>query len=140
MPKVNTYLSFDGSAADAMHFYQDILGAKLDSLTRFGDIPHASHTSPGGARKVMHSQLSFADGGTLMASDWIGSRPYEGMKGFSIAFSYESANEARRVFGALGQGGMTIMALQPSFFAETFGMLIDRFGAPWSVSGGPNRG
>ena len=30
MPKVNTYLSFDGSAAEAMRFYEGALDAKLD--------------------------------------------------------------------------------------------------------------
>lgn len=140
MPKINTYLSFDGSAAEAMHSYEEILGAKLDSLVKFGDMPNADHMPPGSAGKVMHAQLSVGDGGTLMASDWIGGRPYQGMKGFSIALGYESADEARRVFDALGQGGMTIMPLQPSFFAETFGMVIDRFGAPWTISGGARQG
>jgi uncharacterized glyoxalase superfamily protein PhnB len=32
------------------------------------------------------------------------------------------------------------MPLQPSFLAETFGMLIDRFGTPWTVSGGSRQG
>jgi PhnB protein len=91
---------------------------------------------PGSAGKVMHAQLSIGDGGTLMARDKIGDHPYQGMKGFSIALSYESADEARQVFDALGQGGVTIIPLQPSFFAEIFGMLIDRFGVPWTVSGG----
>jgi len=26
--------------------------------------------------------------------------------------------------------------MQQSFFAEAFGMLIDRFGTPWTISGG----
>ena len=43
---------------------------------------------------------------------------------------------AKRVFAALADGGMTIMPLQPSFFAETFGMVVDRYGAPWAIGGG----
>jgi PhnB protein len=136
MPKINAYLSFDGSAAEAMRFYEVHLGARLDGLVKFGDMPDPKHMPPGSADKVMHAQLSFKDGGALMASDWIGGQPYEGMKGFSIALSYESADEARRVFDTFAQGGMTIMPMQPSFFAETFGMVIDRFGAPWAISGG----
>ncbi len=62
------------------------------------------------------------------------------MKGFSIALGYETASEARRVFDALAKGGMVIMPLQPSFFAEAFGMAIDRFGTPWTISGGTKRG
>jgi len=136
MPKVNTYLSFDGAAVDAMRFYEALLGAKLDVLVRFGDLPNAGQMPPGSAGKVMHAQLFFADGSALMASDWIGAQPYEGMKGFSIALDCGSVEEARRVFNALAEGGMMILPLQPSFFAETFGMVVDRFGAPWSISGG----
>ena len=140
MPKVNTHLSFDGNAADAMRFYERTLGAKLDVLMKFGDLPEAKQMPPGSAGKVMHAQLSFKDGGALMASDWIGGQPYGGMKGFSIALGYESVDEGRRVFEALAEGGMTVMPLQPSFFAETFGMVIDRFGAPWAISGGMKQG
>ncbi len=136
MPKVNTYLSFDGTAADAMRFYEATLGAKLDVLMKFGDMPNAKQMPPSSAAMVIHAQLSFKDGGVLMASDWIGGQPYEGMKGFSIALSCLSTDEAKRVYEALGEGGITILPLQPSFFAETFGMVIDRFGAPWAISGG----
>jgi PhnB protein len=136
MLKVSTYLSFDGSAAEAMRFYEGALGAKLDVLMRFGDIPVAEQIPPGSAGRVMHAQLAFADGGALMASDWIGEQPYEGMRGFSVALSYQAADEARRVFDALADGGTLVLPLQPSFFAEAFGMVIDRFGTPWSVSGG----
>jgi PhnB protein len=136
MPNGNTYLSFDGSTAEAMRFYEDALGAKLDILLKFGDMPDARQIPPGSADKVMHAQLSFKDGGVLMASDRVAGLPYDGMKGFSVALSYESVDEARRVFDALADGGKVIMQLQPSFFAKTFGMLIDRFGTPWTISGG----
>jgi PhnB protein len=140
MPKVSTYLSFDGSAAEAMRYYEGVLGAKLDVLMKFGDMPNAKQMPPASVGNVMHAQLSFKDGGALMASDRIGDRPYDGMKGFSVALSYASADEARRVFDALADGGRVTMPLQPSFFAETFGMMIDRFGVPWTISGGTKQG
>jgi PhnB protein len=135
VPKATAYLSFDGSAAEAMRFYEGALGAKLDLLLKFGDMPNTKQMPPGSADKVMHAQLSFKDGGVLMASDCIG-QPYDGMKGFSVALSYDSEDEARRAFDALADGGKVIMPLQQSFFAATFAMLIDRFGAPWTISGG----
>jgi len=140
MPKINTYLSFDGTAAEAMRFYEKALGAKLDMLMKFADTPNAAQMPRAAADKVMHAQLSFASGDVVMASDWIGGRPYEGMKGFSVALTYEEAKDAERVFDTLVKDGMAILPLQPSFFAETFGMLIDRFGTPWSVSGGTRQG
>jgi PhnB protein len=139
VPTVSTYLSFDGSAAEAMRHYAKILDGKLDALVKFGDLPGSGPTPPGSEGKVMHAALSLPGGGVLMASDWIGGRPYEGMKGFSIALTYDSADEARRVFNALADGGMVIMPLQPAFFTETFGMAVDRFGTPWAIAGGSKK-
>jgi PhnB protein len=136
MPKVNTYLSFDGTTSDAMRFYEKVLGAKLDALMKFGDMPEATQMPGGKADRVMHAQLSFATGDVLMASDWIGGTPYQGMKGFSVALAYDTAEEVKRAFEALANGGTVLLPLQPSFFAKSFGMLVDRFGTPWTISGG----
>jgi PhnB protein len=53
--------------------------------------------------------------------------------------------EAERRFQALAEGGTVQMPLQPTFWARTWGMLVDRFGTPWIVNGellplgGPSR-
>ena len=134
MPKANVYLSFDGTAADAMRFYETALDGKLQMLIRFGDLQNAGEIPPGSAEKVMHSELSLKDGGVLQGSDAIGG--HEGMRGFSVALTYDAAEEARRAFEALAAGGVVVLPVQPSFFAEAFGMLVDRFGTPWAISGG----
>src|SRR5262249_7606863 len=41
VPKLDTYLSFDGTAAEAMRFYEQMLGAKLEVL-KFGDAPNGT--------------------------------------------------------------------------------------------------
>lgn len=136
MPRINTYLSFDGTTSEAMRFYETALGGKLDALMKVGDMPEAMRMPGAKVDKVLHAQLSLPDGSVLMASDWMGGAPYQGMKGFSIALTYATAEEAKRTFDALAKDGIILLPLQPSFFAKSFGMLIDRFGAPWSISGG----
>jgi len=137
MPRLTAYLSFDGNAAEAMRFYEKLLGGKVDVLLKAGDVPDAArHLPKTAADRILHAELLLKGGDVLMASDWMAPKPYEGMKGFSVALSFEDAPEARRIFETLTQGGATILPMQPSFFAETFGMLIDRFGTPWSISGG----
>jgi PhnB protein len=89
---------------------------------------------PGTADKIMHARLTLEDG-TLMASDWMADRPYEGMHGFSLSLIYPTAAEARRMFAALGQGGKVTMPMDKTFWAEAFGMLVDRFGTPWMING-----
>ena len=140
MPKLAAYLSFDGTAAEAMGFYAQALGARVDALMKFSDAPGAAPMPPGSGDRVMHAQLSFDNGDLLMASDWVGANRHEGMKGFSVALTCDTAGEAARIFDALAKDGITTVPLQQSFFAEAFGMLIDRFGTPWTISGGRRQG
>jgi len=134
MHQLNTYLFFDGNCADAMRFYERTLGGKLTLMTH-AESPMAAQTPPGSADRIMHARLDF-DGGMLMASDWMAGQPYGGMKGFSLSLIYPTAAEARRMFDTLAQGGQVTMPMDKTFWAEVFGMLVDRFGAPWMVNGG----
>ena len=134
MHQLNTYLFFDGNCADAMRFYERTLGGKLSLMTH-AESPMAAETPPGSANRILHARLDF-DGGMLMASDSMVGHPYEGMKGFSLSLIYPTAAEGRRMFDALAQGGHVIMPMQKTFWAEGFGMLVDRFGTPWMVNGG----
>jgi PhnB protein len=140
MRQTSTYLSFNGTAGEAMRFYEKVLGAKLDRLIKYGDLPPSPQTPPDSADKVLHAQVTFANGDVLMASDWVGGGAYEGMKGFSVTLDYESEQEAGRIFAALADKGHVLVPLQPSFFAKAFGMVIDRFGTPWMISGGAIEG
>jgi PhnB protein len=84
----------------------------------------------------MHARLVL-DNGVLMAGDAMpGCSPYEGMKGFSLALTYDEASAARDVFARLGEGGSVTMAMESTFWADAFGMLVDRFGTPWIINGG----
>lgn len=140
MRQISTYLSFDGTAGEALCFYEKVFGARIYRLIKYGDLPPSPQTPPGSADKVLHGQLTFANGDVLMASDWVGGGAYEGMKGFSVTLDYESEHEAESIFAGLADGGHVLVPLQPSFFAKAFGMAIDRFGTPWMVSGGAIKG
>jgi PhnB protein len=134
MHQLNAYLFFDGTCADAMRFYERTLGGKLDLITH-AQSPIAGQTPPGSADRIMHARLTF-DGGMMMASDSMVGHPYGGMHGFSLSLIYPTAADARRMFDTLGQGGQVTMPMQKTFWAEGFGMLVDRFGTPWMVNGG----
>ena len=134
MHQLDVYLFFDGTCADAMRFYERTLGGKLTLMTH-AESPMAAQTPPGSADRIMHARLDF-DGGMLMASDWMAGQPYGGMKGFSLSLIYPTAAEARRMFDTLAQGGQVTMPMDKTFWAEAFGMLVDRFGTPWMVNGG----
>jgi PhnB protein len=139
MANLDPYLFFDGNCAEAMRFYEKTLGGKLD-LMKAGDSPAAGEMPPGSADKILHARLALEDR-AVMASDWMGGdQPYAGMKGFALALGYTAVDEARRVFDALAEGGQVNMPMQKTFWVESFGMLVDRFGTSWMVSGGKPAG
>ena len=49
MPQLCAYLSFNGDCADAMRFYADLLGAKLEALLTYGQMPGGEPVPPGHA-------------------------------------------------------------------------------------------
>jgi PhnB protein len=135
MPQLDVYLTFNGNCADAMRFYERTLNGKLEMLMTHAESPMAAQAPPGSADRIMHARLVI-DGRVLMASDSMVSQPYEGMKGFSLSLIYPTVADAQRVFDALAEGGQVHMPLQKMFWAEAFGMLVDRFGTPWMINGG----
>ena len=59
---------------------------------------------------------------------------YEPPKGFSLSVQIKNTTDAERIFRELGKGGKVVMALEKTFWADRFGMLIDRFGMPWLIN------
>jgi PhnB protein len=135
MGKIETYLFFDGRCAEAMRFYEATLGGKLEAMFTYGDSPAPEHCPPGASDRIMHARLRVGDS-ALMASDTAPGMAASPMAGFSLSLTYDTADEARRIFDALSQGGTVTMPPQKTFWSEVFGMLTDRFGTPWMVGGG----
>jgi PhnB protein len=133
MLQLDTYLFFNGNCAEAMRFYERTLGGEL-MLMKNSESPAAAHTDPRDADRIMHARLT-VDDRWLMASDCPTGQPYEGMKGFSLSLTYPTVEEARRVFDKLSDGGKIAMPFAKTFWAEAFGMCVDRFGTHWMVNG-----
>jgi PhnB protein len=135
MLQLNAYLSFDGNCADAMRFYERVLGGKIQMMMTNAQGPMCDPMSPGNGDRIMHACLVLQQG-VLMAGDAMPNRPYEGMKGFSLTLTYPTAAEARPIFEALSEGGQVSMPFAKAFWADGSGMVTDRFGTPWIVNGG----
>jgi PhnB protein len=131
--QVQPYLFFDGRAEEAIEFYKSKLGAKVEMMMRFKESPDpsASMSVPGAENKVMHAALRIGDA-TVMASDGrcLGNPDF---KGFALSLTARDDAEAKRLFGALAEGGQVQMPLTKTFFSSSFGMVADRFGVGWMV-------
>jgi PhnB protein len=133
MAHLDAYLFFDGTCAEAMRFYERVFNGKLELLLTYADSPAASDVGPDRAQRIMHARLVI-DGRALLASDAVSDEPFEGIREFSLSMNYDSVEEAQRVFAELGDGGTVQMPLQETFWAQAFGMLVDRYGTPWMVN------
>ena len=54
--------------------------------------------------------------------------------GLYVSIHVEEPAEADRIYNALAEGGTVQMPIDKTFWAERFGMLVDRFGTPWMVN------
>jgi PhnB protein len=131
--QVQPYLFFDGRCDEAIAFYQDALGAKVDVKMRFRDNPdpQPGMCPPGSEDKVMHASLRVGET-VVMCSDGMAAGKPE-FKGFSLSLDVPTEAEADRLFAAVGQGGKVVMPLGKTFFSPRFGMVADRFGVVWMV-------
>lgn len=132
MPQTFTYLLFDGTCADAVRFYEQVLQGRIERLTTVGDSPMGSQFPASSAARVIHARVTFG-GNTLMASDWMLAAPYPGIHGMFVMLTYANEADASRTFAALAEGGTVEAPLEKTPFARAYGSLIDRFGVPWQV-------
>src|SRR5690349_12192018 len=110
--KVEPYLFFNGRCEEAIEYYRRAVGAEVVALMRYKDMPQpapAGSIPAGAENKVMHANLRIGDT-TVMASD--GHCTGEiAFKGFSLSISAANDAEAKRVFGALSDGGQVQVPL-----------------------------
>jgi len=126
------YLFFGGTCRDALTRYQEIFGGELTLMT-MKDAPGGAEATPEQAAMIIHAALTIGDELLMASDDPTGALGTAGR--MMVSYDAPSVDEARRVFDALSEGGQVTEALQPTFFAEAFGMCTDRFGTPWMVVG-----
>ncbi len=132
--RANPYLFFSGNCEEAFKFYEKALGGKITAMMKHRGTEAEPHVPAEWADKIMHAALDLGDD-VLMGSD---SPPafQEPMKSVYVSLQFADADEGKRIFDALAEGGTVKMPFSPTFFSAGFGMLIDRFGAPWMINAG----
>lgn len=131
--KINPYLIFNGDCKAAFTFYAQSLPGNIEAILTFGETPAAEHVPKDLHNLIIHTRLVVGDQ-ALMGSDTTPDRPTDAMSACSISLNVDSIAEAERVFTALSEGGSVQMPLEATFWAERFGMLVDRFGVSWMVN------
>lgn len=129
---LNPYLIFNGDCEAAFRFYERVLCGRIDAMMPHEGSPAAEHVPAEWRSKILHARMSIGDQ-VLMASDAPPGR-YERPQGFSVNINVDDVADAERIFAALAERGTVQMPIGKTFWAERFGMVVDRFGTPWMVN------
>jgi PhnB protein len=125
--RLNPYLSFDDTAADAMEFYRSVFGGELQ-VNRFRDMPMPG-IDDSDADKVMHAMLAVSDSVTIMGADTPSSM--ERSANGTVSLSGDDDATLRAWWGGLSEGATVTMPLEVAPWGDAFGQLTDRFGVAW---------
>lgn len=128
--QINVYLTFNGNAKEAMTFYHDIFGGKLD-IMKVSESPVKDKSPERMQEQVMHSSL-INDSIILFATDMVAEGKFT--EGIGMAMNLNcSVEEINNYFDKLSPGGMIIHPLKEEFWGGIFGVLIDKFGKKWML-------
>ncbi len=127
--RLNPYVSFPGTARQAMEFYQGVFGGTL-SINTFGEFgaQHSEHD----ASKIMHASLQTDLGFTLMASDLPSGTEHRPGNNITVSISGDD-DKLRDYWDKLSADGTVTMPFEKQMWGDIFGMCTDRFGIPWMV-------
>ncbi|HEX4377568.1 MAG TPA: VOC family protein [Steroidobacteraceae bacterium] len=129
--KLSPYIPFPGNAREAFRFYAETFGGKITAEITYGQTPAAAQTPAALHNSIIHISLQV---GTeiLMGCDSPPER-YQKPAGTMLMWAVDELAKAEKIFKTLSTGGAVVAPWSPTFFAEGFGMCVDRFGTHWMV-------
>ena len=131
--QANVYLMFKGNCEEAFKYYAKVTGGTIEAMLPHKGTPAEGHTPAEWQNKIIHARLKIGNT-SIMASDAPPAHQHKETGGFCVCLGVDTPAEAERIFAALCEGaGAPGMPMGPTFFAERFGMVTDRFGTPWMV-------
>jgi PhnB protein len=128
--RLNPYISFPGTARQAIEFYQQVFGGDLD-LNTFGELGGMEGAD---GDKIMHGQLETSRGFTLMCADNPPGMEHQPGNTISVSLSGDDAAELRGYWDKLSDGGEITVPLEKQMWGDEFGACVDRFGVSWMVN------
>src|SRR6266404_5947576 len=130
--QVNPYLTFNGQCEQALKFYEQVLGAKLQGMMTWGEMPGADKFPAEMHKLIMHARFSVGNS-VLMGAD-APPEHYKQPGGMNVSIHVKDAAEGERIFNALAENGKVTMPFEKTFWSPGFGMCVDQFGIPWMVN------
>lgn len=138
MPKLNPYLTFPGTAAQAIELYKKVFGVEPTTIQRFKDMPSQEGMpapSADSGERILHAGFQIGND-MLMISDAPQGQDSTVIIGTQthVSLHPDSKEDADRMFGLLSEGGEVTMPMAMQFWGDYFGMCKDKFSVHWMVN------
>ncbi|WNS41956.1 VOC family protein [Paenibacillus sp. MMS20-IR301] len=132
--QVNPFILVDGTADEAIAFYQEALGAKLLFKQTVGEGPQNPEAPMSEAEqaRIAHSVLLVGETKFFVADQEL-NQPLTHGNGITICITVDTPDEARQLYNALGEGGTVDLELSPAYFSPAYGMVTDKFGVAFQI-------
>lgn len=127
--KIKPYLTFNGNAEEAANRYAEILGGKVENLSRFGEcMPEVAQEDK---NKIAHLCLMLGEESIGIADACC--TPSTFGTGNIITLHCDSEEQIKNFYEKLSEGGEIRFPLQPTFFAKHYADFIDSYGVAWAL-------
>lgn len=132
--KVIPYLVLDGTAREAIGFYEKVFKAEVLGIITFGDMPaNPEYPLPEEAKNlVSHATIKIGDS-EIMFSDNFPGQPHQIGNQVTICVTSNDAEQSKQLFEALQQDGQIDMPLQKTDFSPAYGVITDKFGVTFQI-------
>jgi PhnB protein len=130
MLEVSPYITFKGNCREAIEFYKAALDAEVLFTQTVGESPMSDM---GPAENIMHCAIKIGNSTVMMSDD---PRPEGTADGgnISLTIGLNDPERAKQLFGNLANGGSVVMPIEKTYWADAFGMVVDKFGIKWMVN------
>ena len=131
MIEISPVLTFSGNCEEAFKFYKAVFNSEYQFIYRYKDV---DPTTPAEYQeKIMHISLPLMKNVNLMGTDDPDkTNTKEGI--VSIGIRLNNKEETFELFNKLSDNGKVITPLSKVFYADYYGMVIDKFGVFWSFN------
>ena len=127
--KLDVYLNYQGTCEGAFRFYEQHLGGKIIMMMRHKESPDPSNLPADWQESILHARIELGNT-ALLGADMPQAEP---VRSAYLTLTFDSDEEAERVYALLSEGGQIFMKMEETFFATRFAMLRDRFGTSWML-------
>ncbi|MGI2294355.1 VOC family protein [Paenibacillus sp. GXUN7292] len=131
--KLTPYITLEGTAREAIQFYEQTIGAKVLSIITYGEMPEMPNTFNDELKNLIaHAKLQVGET-ELMFSDAPGGLNIIDGKRVTICITTNDVEKSKQIYEALRQDGQVNIPFQEESFSPGFGDVTDKYGVTFQI-------